>query len=228
MLILLPNLLSPESTLEASLPSAVSAAVASLSGLIAESPKGGRIFLRHFGRLDLPQTLLNEHTTPEEFEELVLLLQKGERWGLVSDCGLPCLGDPGAQLVLRARALSIPVEALSGPSSIPLGLILSGLPAQSFTFHGYLKRDPGELAAQLRALEKIPTTHLFIEAPYRNEKLLTLLIQTLAPPTLLSVAWNLTAPTQGVVTLPIRTWRATPPPPIGKHPTLFLFHPKST
>lgn len=224
MLVLLPNLLSPESTPDITFTPSVAQAVATLHGLIAESPKGGRAFLRHFGRLDMPQTLLNEHTTPDELEELLKPLIKGENWGLVSDCGLPCLADPGTNLIQRARALNIPIEAHSGPSSIPLALMLSGLPAQSFTFHGYLERDPLKLPAQLLSLQKQKLTHIFIEAPYRNEKLLTLLIKTLADSTRLCVAWDLTAPTQGVLSLPIHKWKKTPLPQIDKHPAIFLFH----
>lgn len=223
MLFLLPNLLSPDATIEDSFLPSVATIVQSLDGLIAESPKGGRAFLKHFKRLDLPQAVLNEHT--KDLEELLLPLQKGEQWGLVSDCGLPCLGDPGAQLVLRAKNLNIPVQALSGPSSIPLALMLSGLPAQSFTFHGYLERDQAKLQAQLLALQKQKTTHLFIETPYRNEKLLGILLKTLLPSTLLSVAWDLTAPSQNVLTFSIQQWKQKPLPQIEKHPALFLFYP---
>lgn len=225
MLILLPNLLSPEASLEESFPGILTNVIRTLDGLIAESPKGGRAFLKPFNRLDLPQALLNEHT--KDLEELLLPLKQGQTWGLVSDCGLPCLGDPGAALVLRARALNIPVKAYSGPSSIPLALMLSGLPAQSFTFHGYLERDPLRLTAQLLALQKLKTTHLFIEAPYRNEKLLSILLKTLSDNTLLALASNLTAPSELILTYPIHQWKKHPLPPLNQHPTLFLFHPKN-
>ncbi|MES2344680.1 MAG: SAM-dependent methyltransferase [Chlamydiota bacterium] len=223
MLLLLPNLLSPESTPYDTFTPSIAKAVSTLNGLIAESPKGGRIFLKHFGRLDLPQTLLNEHT--KDLAELLEPLKKGECWGLVSDCGLPCLADPGRELVLKARALNIPVKAYSGPSSIPLALMLSGLPAQAFTFHGYLEREPERLVSQLLTLQTQKITHLFIEAPYRNEKLLTLLIKSLRDNTMLSVASDLTGPAETVHTHPIRHWKKLPLPPIDKKPAIFLFYP---
>jgi 16S rRNA (cytidine1402-2'-O)-methyltransferase len=223
MLILLPNLLSPESTTDDTFTPSVALAVASLDGLIAESPKGGRAFLRHFGRLDLPQFLLNEHT--KDLSELLEPLKAGKCLGLVSDCGLPCLADPGRELVLSVQALNIPVKAYSGPSSIPLALMLSGLPAQSFTFHGYLERDPSLLVPQLLALQQQRLTHLFIEAPYRNEKLFAILVKTLKDKTLLSIASDLTGPAEAVHTHTVAGWRKLPPPAIGKSPTLFLFYP---
>src|SRR5437868_326772 len=102
-LLLLPNLLGEESSLF--LPSIVEQVVQNIDGLIAESEKGGRYFLRRFSFpepkifRDIPIRLLNEHTTEKEVKLLTEPLLKGERWGLISDCGLPCLADPGAKLV---------------------------------------------------------------------------------------------------------------------------------
>jgi 16S rRNA (cytidine1402-2'-O)-methyltransferase len=226
-LILLPNILAEGANPDLWLPASVGNAVRSLNGLICESEKGGRAFLRLFGVRDLPQRLLNEHTQPKELDELLKPLSKGETWGVVSDCGLPCLADPGAALVRRAQALKISVEALSGPSSITLALMLSGLPGQSFAFHGYLERDEDRLRAQIRALEKRSLqekeTQVFIEAPYRNQKLIKRLIEDLHEKTLLSAACDLTLSSQEVVTQSAGTWRKRPVPDLAKRPAVFLF-----
>jgi 16S rRNA (cytidine1402-2'-O)-methyltransferase len=224
MLLLLPNLLNETDTVDQWLPKSVGEAVQTLQGIIAESEKEARRYLKRF----LPETfrnvpirLLNEHTT--EIEPLLEPLRKGERWGLISDCGLPCLADPGAALVKRARQLKIPIEAYAGPSSIVLALMLSGLSGQHFTFHGYLEREEAKLTSQIRTLEGQSGTHICIEAPYRSPKLLTHLIATLHPKTILSVAWDIGAPTQGVITEAVATWRTLSLPPLDKKPAVFLF-----
>ena len=117
-----------------------------LTGLIAESEKEGRRFLRRFayeeGRSfrDIPIEILNEHSTRVDLASLKHLLKKGGKWGLVADVGLPTLADPGADLVFSCHAEKIPVYPLPGTSSIFYALMLSGFSAQNFAFQGYLPR----------------------------------------------------------------------------------------
>lgn len=231
-LLLLPNVLAPEQEGVHELPIGLQQQVQDLDGMIAESEKGARYFMRRFtfskGRTfrDIPIVLLNEHTPEEEIPQLLQPLLKGECWGLVSDCGLPCLADPGAKLVSHARRHAIEVQAFSGPSSIVLALMLSGLPAQSFAFHGYLEREPEKTAAQIRQLQKRSkedkATQLFIETPYRNQKLFDCLLQNLMPTTLLCVAWDLTLPSQAVICQSVAEWKKSAPPSIHKKPAVFL------
>lgn len=218
-LYLLPNLLHEDTSIDL-LPRKLEALIPTLNGIIAESEKGGRHFLRRFS-IHLPIELLNEHT--KDISDLLQPLQKGENWGLISDAGLPCLADPGYQLVALARQKNIRIEALAGPSSILLALMLSGLPAQSFVFHGYLPREKPDLIQKLRQLEKDPMTHLFIETPYRNQKTLETLIETLAPTTTLCIASNLTHPSQLVLTHPISNWRKQSLPNLKDIPTIYGF-----
>jgi 16S rRNA (cytidine1402-2'-O)-methyltransferase len=232
-LLLLPNVLDPEASDLLSLPPAVAHAVQKIDGLIAESEKGGRYFLRRFSFpapktfRDIPIRLLNEHTTEKELDALLELLLKGEQWGLVSDCGLPCLADPGAKLVFQARKHGVNIEAFPGPSSIVLALMLSGLSAQSFAFHGYLEREPEKLSVQIKKLQRRASeekaTQVFIETPYRNQKLLQFLIEHLQDQTMLCVAWDLMLPSQEVVCLSIAAWKKQPLPPINKKPAVFCF-----
>jgi 16S rRNA (cytidine1402-2'-O)-methyltransferase len=226
MLLLLPNLLSEEASHTLFLPVSVESAVRSLDGLIAESPKGGRYFLRRFCPetfREIPIELLNEHTPDSQIDALLKPLREGKTWGLVSDCGLPCLADPGAKLVARARQLGIPIQVFAGPSAILFALMLSGLSAQSFAFHGYLEKDQEPLVRQLVNLQKQKSTQIFIEAPYRNQKMLEQLVKTLSDETQLCVAWDLTLPTQGIVCQPVRVWKKSPLPDINKKPAVFLF-----
>ncbi len=214
-------------------PPAVEKCVGSLQGLIAENEKEARRYLKRFlfpeGRSfrDLPIKLLNEHTKKEELADLLQPIEKGETWGLISDAGLPCLADPGAHLVLLARKKGVSVEAISGPSSLFLALMLSGLGAQNFSFHGYLPREENLLKSRIKVLERESRTEgktqLCIEAPYRGQALLQVLIQELEPNTLLSVCVHLTAPDQEVYTLPVHQWRKNPSLDLKKRPAIFLF-----
>lgn len=230
-LFLFPNLLSDEGDHRDFLPASVDRAVSTIDGLIAESEKGARAYLRRFSFSapktfrDIPIRLLNEHTRSEELVDLLSPLLKGETWGLISDCGLPCLADPGATLVKQAREKGIKIEAFVGPSSLILALMLSGLPAQRFAFHGYLDRDPRKQISHLekRAKEE-KATQLFIEAPYRSQKLLEQLIATLSSSTMLCVAWDLTMPSQQVISQSVAKWKIGPTPILEKHPTVFLIY----
>jgi len=124
-LLLLPNLLGDLPEHKAFLPISVDQAVATIDGLIAESEKGGRRFLSRFQHAkkphEIPIALLNKHN--QDYDFLLEPCVTGEIWGLVSDAGLPCVADPGARLVARARQLGVQVEAFVGPSSILLALM---------------------------------------------------------------------------------------------------------
>lgn len=230
-LLLLPNLLGEHRHHQIFLPESIERAVISLDGLISESEQGGRRYLSRFLKdkkpQDVPIALLNEHTPPGDYDFLLQpILEKGERWGLVSDAGLPCIADPGAPLVFRARQRGILIQAFVGPSSLFMALMLSGLPGQRFAFHGYLNKDSKKKKEQLQQLEQRSkaeqATQLFMEAPYRNQAVLTTLLETLSDETLLCTAWDLTMPTQGVLTQTIGSWKKSALPNIDKKPAIFL------
>lgn len=222
-LYLLPNLLEETAPIEPFLPLSVGEAVRKIQGLIAESEKMARRYLRRFLSHDamaqMPLKLLNEHT--REIEALLAPMQRGETWGLISDAGLPCLADPGANLVWLAHEQGVAVETFVGPSSIVMALQLSGLNGQQFSFHGYLPREAPELEKRLRELEKQSGTHIWIEAPYRSAKMLEALLRVLKPTTRLSVAAGLTTASQRVVSQTVAKWRAKPLT-LDKEPVVFL------
>lgn len=227
-LLLLPNLIAEHKHHAPYLPASVDKAVLSLDGLIAENPHAGRRYLKRFMELrdadSVPIAICNKHSGKEDIDFLLEPVVEGQRWGFVSDGGLPCMADPGAQLVFRARQLGVAVQAFSGPSSITLSLMLSGFSAQSFCFHGYLPKEQQARQSHIRQLEEHAqqTTQIFIEAPHRNAHLLEDLLETLSPKTWLCVTWDLTLASQGVVTQPVEVWRKTPLPSIQKKPATFL------
>lgn len=229
-LLLLPNLLGEQPHHELFLPVSVDRAVASLDGLIAESATAGRRYLGRFqtkkSAHEIPIALYNEHSTDDELDFLLEPIRQGERWGLVSDCGVPCIADPGSKLVARARQTGIVVQAFVGPSAILISLMLSGFPGQRFAFNGYLDKDPVQRKKQISALEKRArqeeSTQIFIETPYRNRHTLEMLLETLADRTLLCVAWELTLPSQGVLSQPVSIWKKSPLPNLEKRNAIFL------
>lgn len=233
-LLLLPNLLGEHRHHEIFLPQSVDRAVATIDGLIAESQTDGRRFLSRFQTkkpvATIPIALFNDNTPDDHIDFLLEPMKNGERWGLVSDAGLPCVADPGAKLVRRARSLGIPVQSYVGPSSIMMGLMLSGLPGQQFSFHGYLNADENGRAKNIAFLEQISkkdgSTQIFIEAPYRNMHMLETLMSVLSDDTWLCVAWDLTMPTQGVVSQPVSLWKKIPMPSLEKKPAIFFLNSK--
>lgn len=193
-LILLPNALHEESMWGYVPPK--------IGALIAESEKGGRQFLRRFHLAFCPIYLLNEHTQ----DPGALIEIPEDVVGLISDAGLACLADPGAQVVALCHLRGIAVDAIPGPSSIMMALQLSGLPGQSFTFHGYFPREERDLASVLKRLDP-GKTHLFIETPYKTQKLFELLLKLLPESAKLCVAFELMGPAARVKTDTIRGWK---------------------
>lgn len=205
---LLPNLLHPDSCWSFTPPA--------MQALIAESEKGGRQFLKRFlGKIEIPIYTLNEHT--QDLKPLLVLRE--ESVGLISDAGLPCLADPGARFIFEARKKEISIQAYPGPSSIFLALMLSGLSGQKFMFHGYLERESAQLIKQIKHFAP-QMTHIFIETPYRNDKLLATLLATLNSQDLLCVAVDLMGKEEKVTTLSVKEWKKEVS--FHKRPAVFL------
>lgn len=230
-LLLLPNLLGDVKHHELFLPASVDNAVSGIDGLIAENPTEGRRFLSRFKTKkpahDIPIAVFDKNTPDADIDFLLEPIRKGERWGFISDAGLPCIADPGAKLVRRARGSGISIQAFVGPSSITLALMLSGLTGQNFHFLGYLDREEDKRKKQMKDLEKRSkleqTTMIAIETPYRNQVLLEALVGSLDDSTSLCVAWDLTLPTQGVVSQKVSLWKKSPLPNLDKRTAIFLF-----
>ncbi|HLU77852.1 MAG TPA: SAM-dependent methyltransferase [Burkholderiales bacterium] len=211
------------------LPAGVIERLRQLDYFIAEHPKSARAFIklsnppRAIALLQIESIAAD--TPAAELDRLLDPVRDGKDAGLVSDAGAPAVADPGARLVARAHARGIRVAPLVGPSSILLALMASGLEGQRFAFHGYLPVDGAELATRVRELERRAKaerqTQIFIETPYRNDRLLRVLLDACAPHTMLCLATHLTLPDESVRTATIAEWRKAPPQ-IGKRPTVFL------
>lgn len=148
--------------------------------------------------------------------------------GLLSEAGCPAVADPGAELVLAAHRMGIPVVPLPGPSSILLAVMASGMNGQNFAFNGYLTPKRPELAAELRKLEQWSfdkkQTQFFMETPYRTRMVLEVAFEALQAHTLFGIAAGLTGPTALVKTMTTAQWKKQGYPPIDKLPTIFSIY----
>lgn len=212
------------------LPPEAHARVTGLRHFVVETEKIARSQLK---RLDHPTPLreLDIQALPEsgperDLDALLAPALAGEDVGLMSDAGCPGVADPGARLVARAHSLGITVAPLVGPSSLLLALMASGLNGQSFAFHGYLPVDDVERDKRIHALEdesrRLGRTQLFIETPYRNDRMYSALLAACNADTQLCVARDLTTRGEWIGTHTVSTWRRQSAPDLARRPAIFL------
>ncbi|WP_288350921.1 SAM-dependent methyltransferase [uncultured Alistipes sp.] len=230
-LYLIPCPISEETAPWNVLPAANKAVMDGLDYFIVENTRTARRFLSKAGVArpidELEFRELNEHTAAgREVEELIAPLLAGRSAGVISEAGVPGVADPGALAVEACHRHGIRVVPLTGPSSIVLAMMASGLNGQSFAFNGYLPVKPPERAQAIRRLERRAhsegQSQMFIEAPYRNAKLMEQLLQVLAPATRLTLAMDLTAPGEFIATRTVEEWRRSRLPEMQKRPAIFI------
>ena len=210
------------------LPAPVLERARALKCFVVEELRTARRFLSAAGLRghieELEFHTLNEHTPQQEVEALAGLFDRGDV-GLISEAGLPAVADPGASLVALCHRKGIEVVPLTGPSSLMLALMASGLNGQSFAFRGYLPAKTEERKSAIKEVERLSKTlnqsQLFIETPYRNDSLMADMLKTLQPATRLTVAADLTLPTAFISTRSVAEWRRSPVE-IGKRPCVFI------
>lgn len=206
--------------------------IALLAGVryfVVENVRSARRFLRaaisDFPIDECTFTELSEHTRAEDVAGMLQAAFEGRDIGIISEAGCPAVADPGSDLVAVAQRAGIEVIPLVGPSSIIMSLMSSGFNGQRFTFHGYLPVDAQERRAALRALErevrKTGATQIFIETPYRNDRMLADICNDLSTATLVCVAADITGPEQRIVTRSVEQWRKMDYN-LGKVPAIFL------
>ncbi len=170
---------------------------------------------------------LNKHTDKSEYSEMIKPCLEGKNIGLMSEAGCPGVADPGAVIVKIAHEKGIQVIPLVGPSSILLAVMASGMNGQSFAFNGYLPIDKGEKKSALKNLEKLSMeknqSQIFIETPFRNNKMLEDILQAINPSTHLCVAADITLPTEYIKTMRASEWKKTKVD-LHNRPTIFIIH----
>ncbi|MGN1234242.1 MAG: SAM-dependent methyltransferase [Candidatus Cryptobacteroides sp.] len=227
-LFLIPSPLGDNDPAEV-IPAGVLSMLPSITTYVVEAVRTARRYLSAAGLKGHVQDLefheLNEHTTPAEVEALMKLFDDGRDVGLITEAGLPAVADPGAQLVRLCHRHGVEVVPMSGPSSLMLALMASGLNGQSFAFLGYLPAKTEERRQALRSIEKHSSTakqtKIFIETPYRNDSLLADILSVCRADTEVCIAANITMPDAFIRTKTAGEWKKAVPT-IGKRPCVFL------
>lgn len=229
-LLLVPTLLG-ETPPERVLPAETLATARATRRFLAENARSARAFLKAIAHPQPIATLaiveIGHAPDPARFDEWLQPALAGEDIALLSEAGCPAVADPGAGLVARAHEIGLRVRPLVGPSSLLLALMASGMNVQRFRFVGYLPQDRDALAAAIVALERASggeETQLFIETPYRSERLLAALLAHARPDTRIAVAVDLTTEGERVVSLPVSAWKGLPPesrPSLDRRPAVF-------
>jgi len=225
-LYLIPSFLGTENSKEV-FPELNKEIIKKLNYFIVEDERSARRFLKKLlPEITIDQlnfSILNEHSKPSEIKGY---LDPCERYstGLISEAGVPCVADPGSQIVKMAHDKNIEVVPLIGPSSILLALMASGLNGQNFAFNGYLPVKRDERVKKIRFYEKRSftenQTQVFIETPYRNVQLLDDILDNCDPGTFLTIACDLTLSSQIIKTRRIDEWKIKKPD-IRKRPAIF-------
>ena len=205
--------------------------VRKIKHFIVENVRSARRFLKKCDRnIDIDELTfyeLNRHTDPNAMASYLLPLQQGHAMGVISEAGCPAIADPGADVVAIAQRQHLKVRPLVGPSSILMGLMGSGFNGQSFAFIGYLPIDQGERARKFKDMERlIPhdnQTQIFIETPYRNNKLMNEMCKVLPGNLALCVATDITGEKEKIETKTIKEWAKTKYD-FDKVPTIFLLY----
>lgn len=227
-LFLIPSTLGAEDV-SGFLPEGTLTIIRSLRYFIVEDAKTARAFLKTCNiptpQAELDIRVLDKHEPHQDLNDLLSGLMNGNDVGVLSEAGCPGVADPGAKIVAEAHRRGYTVKPLTGPSSLLLAIMASGLEGQRFCFHGYLPIDKGERMKKIQRLEEYARgrkeTQLFIEAPYRNNQLMTDLLQYLSGETRLCIAADITTADESIRTLKVKDWKKQKPE-LHKRPVVFL------
>ncbi len=213
------------------LPQTIKRSIELLDYYIVENEKTARKFIKSICpekvQAALHLSALNKHTPDSEYKKMIHDCVEGKNVGLMSEAGCPGVADPGAVIVKLAHEKGIKVVPLVGPSSILLAMMASGMNGQNFAFNGYIPIDASEKKEAIKNLEKLSISknqsQIFIETPYRNNKMLEDILNSLHPETYLCVASDITLPTEYIKTMRVVNWKKTK---IDLHnrPTIFIIH----
>lgn len=213
------------------LPQTIKRSIDFIDHYIVENEKTARRFIKSVQpekkQSELKLSLLNKHTEESDYLKMMEPLLNGMNVGLMSEAGCPGVADPGAVIVKIAHERGIQVVPLVGPSSILLAIMASGMNGQSFAFNGYLPIDASEKRNAIKQFERLSQeknqSQLFIETPYRNNKLVEDLIQILNPQTHLCIACDITLPTEFIKTKTVNEWKKNKVD-LHKRPCIFIIH----
>lgn len=229
-LYLIPTTLGDNEPLEV-MPLSVKKVIEQVDYYIVENEKTARRFIKKITPKKSQPSLvimkLDKFTDELETKTYLDVCEQGVNVGLLSEAGVPAVADPGATIVSLAHQKGVQVVPLVGPSSILMAIMASGMNGQSFAFNGYLPIDKSDRKKAIKELERLSKdknqSQIFIETPYRNEKMLADLKSSLSPTTKLCVAADITLPTEYIKTYTIGEWKKQSPD-LHKRPAIFIIH----
>ena len=221
-----------ETSIEQVLPPYNHEVIMGIRHFIVENIRSARRFLRQTDKAfpidDCTFFEMGKHADEKQFSQYLQPLREGKPVGVISEAGCPAVADPGADIVRIAQREGLRVVPLVGPNSMIMAVMSSGLGGQSFAFNGYLPVDASDRSKRLKSLESRAwtegQTQLFIETPYRNEKMFQALLSTLRPQTRLCIAAGITTDNEYIRTLSISEWKRTKLPDLSKVPAIFLIN----
>ena len=228
-----------ETPIEQVLPSYNHEVIMGIRHFIVENIRSARRFLRQTDKaFPIDESTffeMGKHSDEKLYSSYLQPLREGKPVGVISEAGCPAVADPGADIVKIAQKEGLRVVPLVGPSSMIMAVMASGLNGQSFAFNGYLPVEPADRAKRLKALESRAwtegQTQLFIETPYRNQKMFQSLLSTLRPQTRLCIAAGITTEDEYIRTLHISEWKREGLPlkgaggsDLSKVPAIFLIN----
>lgn len=227
-LYLIPTTLGETEPLEV-MPLSVKKVVEQLDHFIVENEKSARRFIKKItpkkSQPGLQLMLLDKYADELETRTYLDICKQGFSVGLLSEAGVPAIADPGASIVKLAHEQGIQVVPLVGPSSILLAMMASGMNGQNFAFNGYLPIDKSDRKRAIKELERLSKdkgqSQVFIETPYRNEKMLADLKATLTPTTRVCIAADITLPSEYIKTKTMKEWKSEKPE-LHKRPAIFI------
>jgi len=228
-LYLIPTTLGNETEPLEVMPLSVKKVIEQIDYYIVENEKSARRFIKKISpkkqQATLTIKLLDKYAIEEETQKYLDVCSQGFNVGLLSEAGVPAIADPGASIVKLAHSKNIQVVPLVGPSSILMAMMSSGFNGQNFAFNGYLPIDKAERKRAIKDLEKLSNdknqSQIFIETPYRNEKMFTDLKAILSPQTSLCIAADITLSSEYIKTLTIKEWKYLQPN-LHKRPAIFI------
>lgn len=228
VLYMIPSLLGETEPLEV-LPLSVKKVIGMCQHFVVENEKTARAFIKTVASSKSQSSLniqvLNKFTEPGEVPTFLDPCLNGHHVGMISEAGAPGIADPGADIVTIAHNKGIKVVPLVGPSSISLALMASGLNGQNFAFSGYLPIDKNDRKNRIKELERLShqmeQSQIFMETPYRNNKLFADLMRHLRDSTQLTVAREITTPKEFIKTAEVGWWKNNTPD-LEKKPAIFI------
>ena len=169
---------------------------------------------------------MDKHKADAHVTETIRHLSAGTNVVIMSEAGMPCIADPGHELVLAAQRLNMKIHPFPGPSSFMMALMASGLNGQAFTFHGYLPRDQDKLNPALRSIDKSlqrdTKSHIFMETPYRNQKLFNSVLKMTSEDVYFNISMDINGPNEMIKTKTIYNWKKKPYSFDEKYPAVFI------